>query len=324
MTLTFNLSQDDRTELHSRIGTLSLPAQELAVMPSSELANDAFKQKMEKIALQQLAQTTLKSVDTSRPRAKITHKGEELIDSYVHGPETSGTIEVEDKMDHRQPLRLDTNLSGDGVGVPSSAIEQTPASATMAVMDTPASAIAESVMNEPAPASSTVAAGETSLLPPVVATHSQAEDLSGAGSGEVQSPTVPTSAILSARPVFDLNSLWSAAEGGQPPSAAVDNDVELLGGNEDEAEMDMDMGGDGVAGGVGDDDFAMFLEGVDEAKAEGASRNVVGAPPGLRSRKPSESDMDNFEKLPVVWSGDVSNRPLSILPVRILDINSYF
>jgi hypothetical protein len=46
MALTFNRSQDDRTELHSRIGNLSLPAQELAVMPSSEPANDIFKKKM--------------------------------------------------------------------------------------------------------------------------------------------------------------------------------------------------------------------------------------------------------------------------------------
>lgn len=309
MTLTFNLSQDDRTELRSRIGTLSLPAQELAVMPSSELANDAFKQKMEKIALQQLAQTTLKSVDISRPRAKITHKGEELIDSYTYGPETGGTIEVEDKMELRQPLRLETNLSGDGgAGVPGSAIEQTPASATMAVMDTPASAVAESVMNETAPTPSTAAAGETSVLSPVVATHSHVEDPSGAGTGEAQSPTVPTSAILSARPAFDLNALWSGAESGQPPSAPVNNDTEPMDGDEAEAEMDLDLGGDEVAGGIGDDDFARFLEGVDEGRAEGASKSAVGAPPVPPPRRPSEPDMDNFEKLPVVWSGEVSNR----------------
>ena len=308
MTLTFNLSQDDRTELHSRIGTLSLPAQELAVMPSSELANDAFKQKMEKIALQQLAQTTLKSVDNSRPRAKTTHKGEELIDSYVYGPETSGAIETEDKMEQRQPLRLETNLSGVGVAaVPGSAIEQTPASAAIPAMDTPASAVAESVMNEPAPSSSTAAAGDTSVLSPVVATQSPAEDPSGAVAGEVQSPIVPTSAILSARPVFDLHSLWSGAEGGHPPSASMNNNIESLCGDEDEDEMDLDLGGDEAAGGVGDDDFARFLEGVDEAKAEGASKNAV-RPPDPPPRRPSESDMDNFQTLPVVWSGDVSNK----------------
>ena len=307
MTLTFNLSQDDRTELHSRIGTLSLPAQELAVMPSSELANDAFKQKMEKIALQQLAQTTLKSVDISRPRAKMTHKGEELIDSYVYGPETSSAIEVEDKMEQRQPLRLDTNLNGDGgAGVTGSAIEQTPASAAMPSMDTPASAVAESVMNETAPPS---AVGEMLVLSPVVATHSQAEDPSGASPGEVQSPTVPTSAILSARPAFDLNSLWIGAEGGQPPSASVNGNIGPSGGGEDGGEMDLDLGGDEVAGGVGDDDFAQFLEGVDEAKHQGASKNAV-SPPKPPPRRPSESDMDNFEKLPVVWSGDVSTRAL--------------
>jgi hypothetical protein len=312
MTLTFNLSQDDRTELHSRIGTLSLPAQELAVMPSSELANDIFKQKMEKIALQQLAQTTLKSVDTSRPRAKITHKGEELIDSYVYGPETSGAIEVEDKMEQRQPLRLETNLNGDGgAGVPGSAVEQTPASAAMPVMDTPASAVAESVMNETAPASSTVAAGDTSVLSPVVATHPQAEDPSGAGAGEIQSPTVPTSAILGARPVFDLNSLWSGAEGGQPPTVSVRSSIDPIDGDGDEdgAEMDLDLGGDEVTGGVGDDDFARFLEGVDEAKREGASKSAAVLP-GPPPRRPSESDMDTLEKLPIVWSGEVSNRAL--------------
>jgi hypothetical protein len=321
MTLTFNLSQDDRTELHSRIGTLSLPAQELAVMPSSELANDAFKQKMEKIALQQLAQTTLKSIDTSRPRAKITHKGEELIDSYVYGPETSGAIEVEDKVEQRQPLRLETNLIS--AGVPGSAIEQTPASAAMPVMDTPASAVAESVMNETVPASSTAVAGDTSVLSPIVATHSQVEDPSGAGAGEVHSPTVPTSAILSARPAFDLNSLWSGAEGGQPPPASVDSNIEPLGGDEDEAEMDLDLGGDEVAGGVGDDDFARFLEGVEGAKSEGASKNAVG-PPDPPPRRPSESGMDNFAKLPVVWGGDVSNRALFLTTDTNLDTNPDF
>ncbi len=325
MTLTFNLSQDDRTELHSRIGTLSLPAQELAVMPSSELANDAFKQKMEKIALQQLAQTTLKSVDTSRPRAKITHKGEELIDSYVYGPETSSAIEVEDKMEQRQPLRLETNLNGDGgAGVPGSAIEQTPASAAMPALDTPASAVAESVMNETAPASSIAAAGDASVLSPIVATHSQAEDPSGAGIGEVQSPTVPTSAILSARPAFDLNSLWIGAEGGQPPSVSVNRNIDSSDGDEDRAEMDLDLGGDEVAGGVGDDDFTRFLEGVDGAKHEGASKHAV-APPGPPPRRPSESDMDSFEKLPVVWSSDVSTMTLFLttnLVQRLILISS--
>ena len=305
MTLTFNLSQDDRTELHSRIGTLSLPAQELAVMPSSELANDTFKQKMEKIALQQLAQTTLKSVDTSRPRAKITHKGEELIDSYTYGPETSGAIEVEDKMEQRQPLRLETNLSGDGgAGVPSSAVEQTPASAAMPTMDTPASVVAESVMNETAPTPSTAAAGDMAVLSPVIATHPQVEDSFGAG--EVQSPTVPTSAVLSARPTFDLNSLWSGVEGGQPPFASVSNNIDPSDADEDGAGMDLDLGGDEVSGGVGDDDFARFLEGVDEAKHGGASKNAA-ALPGPPPRRPSESNIDNFEKLPTVWSGEVSN-----------------
>ena len=321
MTLTFNLSQDDRTELHSRIGTLSLPAQELAVMPSSELANDAFKQKMEKIALQQLAQTTLKSVDISRPRAKITHKGEELIDSYVYGPETSSAIELEDKMDQRQPLRLETNLNGDGgAGVPSSAIEQTPASAAMPALDTPASAIAESVMNETAPASSTAAAGDALVLSPIVATHYQAEDPSGAGDGEVQSPSVPTSAI---RPVFDLNSLWTGVEGGQPPSATVNRNIDSSDGDEDRAEMDLDLGGDEVAGGVGDDDFTRFLEGVDEAKHEGVWKHAV-APPGPPPRRSSESDMDSFERLPVVWSSDVSARALFLTTNLILEANFDF
>jgi Transcription factor S-II (TFIIS), central domain len=322
MTLTFNLSQDDRTELRSRIGTLSLPAQELAVMPSSELANDAFKQKMEKIALQQLAQTTLKSVDSSRPRAKITHKGEELIDSYVYGPETSGVIEVEDRMEHRQPLRLETNLNGDGgTGVPSSAVEQTPASTTMAV-DTPASAVAESAMNETVPTSSTVAPGETSVLSPVVATHPYAEDHFGAG--ELQSPTVPTGAALNARPAFNLNSLWSGAEGAQPPSASVKDEPEPLGGDDDEAEMELDLGGDEVAGGVGDDDFARFLEGMDEPKSEGMPKSAVGIPPGPPSRRPSESDMGDFEKLPVVWNGDVSFGPLSLILFWVMYANHYF
>ena len=290
-------------------------------MPSSELANDAFKQKMEKIALQQLAQTTLKSVDISRPRAKITHKGEELIDSYVYGPETSSTIEVEDKMDQRQPLRLETNLNGDGgAGAPGSAIEQTPASAAMPALDTPASAVAESVMNETAPASSTAAAGDASVLSPVVATHSQAEDPSGAGDGEARSPTVPTSAI---RPAFDLNSLWTGVEGGQPPFSSVNRNIDSSDGDEDRVEMDLDLGGDEVAGGVGDDDFTRFLEGVDETKHEGASKHAV-APPGPPPRRPSESDMDSFEKLPVVWSSDVSARALFLTITLTLEANFDF
>jgi hypothetical protein len=180
-------------------------------------------------------------------------------------------------MEQRQPLRLETNLNGDGdAGVPGSAVEQIPASAAIPAMDTPASTVAGSVMNETVPASPTVAAGDTSVLSPVVATHPQADDPSEAGAGEVQSPTVPTSAILW---------IWEWDE---------------------------------VTGGVGDDDFARFLEGVDEAKHEGASNNAAVFP-GPPSRRPSESDMDILEKLAVVWGGDVSDSALFLTTNLILD-----
>ncbi|KAG6332199.1 hypothetical protein ID866_6892, partial [Astraeus odoratus] len=72
-TLTFNLSQTDRVAIHTRICFATISAKEIAVMSSTDLANEETKQSI-RIAEQESLEHSILQKATA-PRAKITHKG---------------------------------------------------------------------------------------------------------------------------------------------------------------------------------------------------------------------------------------------------------
>lgn len=88
--LTFNLSQSDRISLRKQIASGLLLAPTLAHMTSAELANEETKAEMERQAAESLKQSVLTTDATSgggsKVRVKITHKGEEVIESLNNAP----------------------------------------------------------------------------------------------------------------------------------------------------------------------------------------------------------------------------------------------
>jgi hypothetical protein len=299
--LTFNVGQADRVLLRQGIGTGKIPAIELSEMSSAELANEQAKQDMEKAAQEALHQSILK-VQTTLPRAKMTHKGEEIIENSV-SEDLQRVGEEEERERMRMRLRVRTGSILDGN--PESAL--TLSSAT---------GLSSSIFGENRPMD---VDGGTPISPeqvpsPVIATGVRPTVMSPLSSNfpitsnVVSSPVqdkfspldepkaTPTVGIIGSRPSFDLNSLWSGGPDGEPTAwTKVDDAPSLPPDEENIVEMDLDDDDQ-----PGDQDFGMFLEGVDE--------------PGHTSSLPTKSttpplpthEEDNIESLPVVWSGEVS------------------
>ncbi|KAG8817294.1 hypothetical protein FRC17_011294, partial [Serendipita sp. 399] len=107
--LTYNLGQSDRVILRRGIGTGSIAASILAEMSSADLANEQTKQENEKVVQEALHQSILK-VQTSLPRAKITHKGEEVIETNT-SEDIAAREEEEQERRTRLPPKVDLPLS---------------------------------------------------------------------------------------------------------------------------------------------------------------------------------------------------------------------
>ena len=71
--LSFNLSKSDRIVLHKRISSSSITPKELALMSSTDLANEETKQSIKILEKESLEHSILQK--STVPRAKITHKG---------------------------------------------------------------------------------------------------------------------------------------------------------------------------------------------------------------------------------------------------------
>ncbi|KZP01442.1 hypothetical protein CALVIDRAFT_547838 [Calocera viscosa TUFC12733] len=79
-TLNFNLSQNDRALLRRRIGSWELSAEDLAKMSSGDLANEERQHEIEIARRESLQHSILEA--PAAPTAKITHKGEEIIEAF--------------------------------------------------------------------------------------------------------------------------------------------------------------------------------------------------------------------------------------------------
>jgi hypothetical protein len=244
-------------------------------MSSVNLANEQAKQDMEKAAQEALHQSILK-VQTSLPRAKITHKGEEIIESNA-SEDLQRAGEEEDRERMRMRLRVRTGSILDGTTEAASAF---------------ASAGTSSVLGETSPVQldkktptifdeNGVATGQHPIASPTSAiTPVTIGNVTSSPVQEVKSPTednkVNRMGMLGPRPSFDLNALWS---GNDSVGGSQQRDENAVRNEDDESDVAMDLDDEVVE----NEDFGMFLEGVDE-----------------RSRAQTENTT-----LPVVWSGEV-------------------
>ncbi|CAG8759405.1 15032_t:CDS:2, partial [Acaulospora colombiana] len=119
----------------------------------------------------------------------------------------------------------------------------------------------------------------------------------------------PTVGMIRSRPSFDLSSLWSGGPDGEMRiPTRTDDTVPLPPDEENEAEMDLDDDQ------PGDQDFGMFLDGVEEPSRPSAATTKPTTPP-----VPTQED-SNIQSLPVIWSGELI-MPLDPNPALINDVS---
>lgn len=303
--LTFNLGQADRVVLRQRIGTGGLPATELSEMSSADLANEQAKQDMEKAAQEALHQSILK-VQTALPRAKITHKGEEIIENNA-SEDLQQVRDEEDRERMRMRMRVRTGSIVEGGAEPVSGI--TSAGLSSSIFDETKAMELDNLMptspvQSVAPPS-TVTRPVLSPISPVTAvtgvnfTQSPVHEFTSPTDETQGSPRV---GLLAPRPSFDLNALWAGQKRDnktKPATTTAASGLEStapgIGGLPEDTETPMDLEDDVVE----DQDFGMFLEGVEEK---------TKTPVGAKSTTPPlpVTDKDVYKGLPTVWSGDVS------------------
>lgn len=292
--LTFNVGQSDRVLLRKGIGIGEISATELSEMSSADLANEQIKQDMEKAAQEALQQSILKE-QTALPRAKITHKGEEIIESNT-SEDLRAVRDEEERQRVRTHLRVRTGsiLQGPESAAMSSAAgmsssifgENRPIDVqdgTLTSPDKPFSPDGVPLPTITSPLSPVV----TVFGPPVTSSPIQ-ETMSPVD--EIGGPSIKK--LHTSRPSFDLNALWSnTTRRDSKTDDVVDNDVGVRGDDEGEEAMDLDEDQ------PGDQDFGMFLDDVEE------KNNAVPVPP--KSTTPPLSPEEKLETLPTVWSGEV-------------------
>lgn len=288
--LTFNLGHSDRVSLRKGIATGSILAVDLAEMSSAELANEQTKQDMEKAAQEALHQSILK-VQTSLPRAKITHKGEEVIESNVSSDiQRVGEEEERERVKMRLRVRTGSILDGHpesaaSAGVSSSVFGE---NRQMEVdSGTPIS---------PEKASFSPIAVQTRLVISPQVTPVTATNI-------VASPTDITNPSPHTGPSFSLDTLWSSTQdnGGAPrfSFSGVGDVSSPIGSAIGDEEVAMDLDDDEQAT---NQDFGMFLEGID-------GKDIAPSAPSKSTTPPlPETPSKKAEHSPVVWTGDVSSR----------------
>lgn len=106
--LQFNLSKEDRVNIHARIASSQVSPGELSTMSSTDLATDEIKQSIKQAEEEALAHSILKKA--TLPRAKMTHKGmQDIEDVNGSGRERErdqAQEEDEDRMERERVARL--------------------------------------------------------------------------------------------------------------------------------------------------------------------------------------------------------------------------
>ncbi|KAF7356595.1 Transcription elongation regulator [Mycena venus] len=183
--LQFNLSKVDRTVLHKRIASGDITPKEIALMSSTDLANEQAKEAI-RIAEKEALEHSILEKTTAIPRAKLTHKGLEDIELDAKGEEAE---RKEREMEHA--ARTQARQRTLSVSVP----PESPITPT-----TPMSAVG------PGPA------GASWGGPPRVPTHAMAEEMPMA-----MAP--PFGGEMSAEPEMNLADLINIDDEPGPPGA---------------------------------------------------------------------------------------------------------
>ncbi|KAG6821433.1 hypothetical protein H0H93_010157 [Arthromyces matolae] len=106
--LQFNLSKVDRVVIHQRIVSAEITPKEISLMSSTDLANEETKKSIKNAEQEALAYSILKP--TTAPRAKITHKGLEDIESVneelVTGRDEERSRQADERRERERLARL--------------------------------------------------------------------------------------------------------------------------------------------------------------------------------------------------------------------------
>ncbi|KZS94341.1 hypothetical protein SISNIDRAFT_484570 [Sistotremastrum niveocremeum HHB9708] len=315
--LSFNLEKADRVSLHRRIATLALSPLELSQMSSSDLANDQIKEKIEHAQKESLNQSILKQADTVGPRAKRTHKGEEVIETYddITRPskEEDERQERERMMRMRVPSTDNINTTNLPLGSPTvsapptgSSIPPTPSRSTFLfpVPDTSlphesavdlADLINIDLPDSPRDLEEPSAALDEPVVPDQPVGPPEEPDvvsIPAATSLTLQSPL---------RSSFNLDAIWSK------PAAAIAEEPEELETSNADAEVDAETSisvdspiknaDSGTTEEADDQDFDLFL-GDTEEPMQGVEAN----PPLDKN----QYEKERYEGLPTIWTGNIN------------------
>ena len=328
--LSFNLSQPDRHLLRRNIGTHVLPALQLSKMSSVELANEQTKLQIEAANRESLEHSILKQRPVAA-RAKITHKGEEIIEDLV-GDDVGRRIRDEEQREREREREREKGTREKAKMPPL----PPPASKEKLTFKGP-----QDILAQQHNAASQKAAQAQAQRPPLSAASSSLTDipvepsfkfddliaidlpddsppqdstLPDSTAKAIDSSTSPPTDIQSeayvppprAPPVaitpgskggsgsFDLNDVWSGT--------APEDTVQQLAGSpvlspdaRDPPIIDIDLGT-----GADDEDFDMFL---DQPEAPSTIPVLSG----------SEAERAAFEALPIVWGGNVCSHCCSFI-----------
>jgi hypothetical protein len=302
--LSFNLEQKDRVLLFQRITSGKLPASELCQMSSAELANEQLRQQIETAQEASLQSSILKE-GRDVPRAKITHKGEEIIEDVTgerdiaRAREADYERDLEREEEHQHSnkrLKIQTTVE------PSPGAEYSlPTASASITLPTPVSPVAM----QQSPYQSTLPLSNSPPVSPTFDVHDIKVDVdlpesppaSASTAEEPSATTAPatlqTSPVSPTTPSFNLSSLsWgeSTASSNREDNEAPPSNNE---GPSASSLMDLDADID-VDINIEDQDFSMFTD---------------AEPTPARPEAPAKPTIDKtqalFDSTPHVWNGEV-------------------
>ncbi|KAG8877588.1 hypothetical protein FRB98_006623 [Tulasnella sp. 332] len=317
--LTFNLEKEDRTELRHKIASGAITPSELSRMSSADLANEQLQQQIESAHLASLRHSILEA-KTAAPRAKITHKGEEMIEDMqgylAPGPaEPKALTEAEEahaKQQHDDdmagvedyphtdsPIAMDSAISPTiPTDLPSASASGFDISEVLGDMGLPSGDMeglssASSPFKHPS---------SSSTIPPLTIPSttsgysgpSSARSMSMSGASPSNPNALLASALLSASqsaPSFNLDSVWGSTgtPASLPPNSQVTQAQEPTPQEEEMRDTDFDMFFD----------RGELFEPTDEPELMEADPTTAPDDAG------KNDEMADFEALPIVWTGNV-------------------
>jgi hypothetical protein len=313
--LTFNLSQPDRHHLRRSIGTYSLPAIDLSKMSSVDLANEQTKQQIEAANRESLEHSIL----TQRPilaRAKITHKGEEIIED-LEGDDIGGRLREDEQRERERErgraksvrertMSLSSPPKKPVFQGPQDILAQQHTAAWQIAAQAQAQRRASLIASPSAPESPQEPAFKFDDFIAIDLPDSPSQGISQLPVSNVNADIVgpsdakPTPVSLQSDTItstsphptsFDLSNVWTGAGSENTPQESSGSPIisSRTDVGREPGSIDFDLGTAAV-----DEDFDMFLG------------ETVPAPNAPLLSGP-EIERAVFESLPVIWNGNVSS-----------------